>query len=139
MIIGSKYAQYVEQNAVNSVRVCRDMDINQWKLHFRIADYTILDMFEQSVNEALMLIGKAVHGELGRDEVNKVIKDRLGRVVKDRKRYWRIICDEGRAFLYYVDPLQLLVNGGVDLSKLKENHAAGLAILPVIIIPPKLP
>ncbi len=130
MILSSKYLKLIEENSLGSVGICKELSIKDWKLHMRIADYTILDSYESSVIQAIDYI-KNIDNSSKRKEI---INQRKSFYEKDRKRYWRILCDNpSKGFLYYLDPL-IIVDKNVDKlkNKLKIEHAFGLAILPVI-------
>ncbi len=127
LLLGESYLKGVENVASGVVRVCKEMDTNSWKLHLRIADYTILDLYEDCVNEALDVLE-------GRAGADAVLGGRRGKIERDKKRYWRISCETGAPFLYYVDVLDVAAKRGL-LSRLRADHAAGLAIVPVVHIP----
>ncbi len=80
------------------------LSVEDWKLHLRIADYTILDMYENAVSGALGIVeGCSAEG------LERTLNDRLESIRRDVRRYWRILCGEptARAFLYYVDNLRV--------------------------------
>ena len=131
LVLGSMFVGFVENLAVETVRVCGKLDVKQWKLHLRIADYTVFDFYEKSVLEAMQLISK--QRVLTEEELNSVLEARLKRIREDTKRYWRIKCSEGKPFLYYVDMLNVLKN---RIKQLSENHSAALSIIPVIHVAP---
>jgi len=130
LVVGRKYLDKLRSLSVEMVHVedPLKMDTNTWKLHLRIADYTILDFYEGCVEEAL----RVLRGEI---PAEKVIEDRRERIRKDVRRYWRIVKESGSPFLLYIDMLALLKD---HLEKLEEDHAAGLAIVPAVCIPPNM-
>ncbi len=142
IIVGKTYRASIEENAVSIVRVCRDkrMDLKQWKLHLRIADYTVLDFYEKNIEENLEVLSSIINGKVNPDNVKKIIEKRVERVKKDTKRYWRIKCSSGQPFLYYIDPLvkiiEAVAQNRLDPRELKLDYAAGLSIVPVIYVPP---
>ncbi len=131
LVLGSRFVGFVENLAVETVRVCGKLDVKQWKLHLRIADYTVLDFYEKSVLEAMELIRK--RHVLTEEELNSVLEARLKRIREDTRRYWRIKCSEGKPFLYYIDMLNVLKN---RVKQLSENHSAALSIIPVVHVAP---
>ncbi len=143
LLVGDTYRAGVEDNAIEVVRICKDkkMDVKQWKLHLRIADYTILDFYNKSVEESMKILEYVAKSNIDSKEVKDILDKRLDRVKKDTKRYWRIKCSEGKPFLYYIDPLKSIVegiiNGTIKPNELSLDYAAGLAIIPVVYIPPK--
>lgn len=129
LLIGERYLEGAAKLAVGSVKVCREMDTASWKLHLRIADYTVLDFYEKCVDEALSILEGA--------DPQPTLESRLERVKRDAKRYWRIACAEGRPFLLYIDNLKLAVETGI-YSRLEREAAATLSIIPVVLVPPGL-
>jgi len=130
MVLSSKYLKLIEENSLGSVGVCKELSIKDWKLHMRIADYTILDSYENSVIQAIEYI-KNINDSLKRKEI---ISQRKSFYEKDKKRYWRIQCNNpSKDFLYYLDPL-IIIDKNIDKlkNKLKIEYSFGLAILPVI-------
>jgi len=128
IIVGNTFLDEVRVLSVSNVRTCKELDLRSWKLHLRIADYVILDFYEQAVDEALAVIK-------GSADVSKVLEERARKILADMRRFWRIMCDEGKDFLLYVDNLRVATGRNV-LGKLDEDSAAALAIVPAVIIPP---
>lgn len=139
LVIGDTFRENIENNSIEIIKICKKMDVKSWKLHLRIADYTILDMYEENVNEALEIINKLKMKKVEINEVERIVKSRIARVKKDAKRYWRIKCDKGKPFLYYIDPLVKLIlkeiRGELDINRLSEEYAVSLTIIPAIYIP----
>ena len=133
IVIGNRYSGYLKEVSTDVVNVCKDMDTNSWKLHLRIADYTILDIYEASVGEVLNAIEKGVSREL----LEKISDGRRSVIEADKKRYWRIACDSGKPFLYYVDMVNIVLRYYV-YKDLVADHAACLSIVPVVMIPPNM-
>ncbi len=131
LVLGNKFIRFIEKLAVETVRVCGKLNVKQWKLHLRIADYTVLDFYEKSVLEAMQLIAKP-HVSLEK-ELNTILEIRLKRIREDTKRYWRIKCSEGTSFLYYIDMLNVLKN---RIKQLSENHSVALSIIPAVHVAP---
>lgn len=136
IIIGATYFEELRNLAVDAIYVCKDMDISSWKLHLRIADYTILDFYRECVDEILEVL-LSPNPRLRLELLTKVIERRRNRISKDKKRYWRISCDKGRPFLLYIDMANLIKKYEL-LGYLEVEHAAGLAIVPVVVIPHSL-
>ena len=132
--IGRRFEPQLSRLSVEVVRTCRELSVEDWKLHLRIADYTILDMYENAVSGALGIVeGCSAEG------LERTLNDRLEGIRRDVRRYWRILCGEptARAFLYYVDNLRLYLRG-CGLGELcgRSDIAAALAVVPVVSIPP---
>lgn len=128
LLIGDHYSRDVESLSFTTVYTCKELSVGDWKLHLRIADYTVLDFHERCVDEVLKALESGALSELGR-----IAESRLERMELDKKRYWRIKCDQGRPFLHYVDMLGASLRGGI--RELKPDYTAGLAIVPVVRIP----
>lgn len=123
LIVGRKLFESLLPLASGSITVCGELDLRSWKLHLRIADYTILDWYEECVDEALAVIR-------GSDPI-PILEKRVSRVKGDAKRYWRVRCEEGEPLLLYVDNLALALRAGI-LRGLEADTAAALAIVPVV-------
>jgi len=72
MVIGEKYAEALSEMSIEVVKTCREMSINDWKLHMRMADYTILDMYEFSIISALRVVKACSTSELKRVLVERM-------------------------------------------------------------------
>jgi len=128
IVVGTAFLEELRRLSVDRVLVCKEMDLESWRLHLRIADYVILDFYERAVDEALEAIK-------GRSDIGVLLGERAKRVSADKKRFWRIMCGEGREFLLYVDNLRIVAEKGL-MGKLDEDSAAALAIVPAVVIPP---
>uniref|UniRef100_A0A7J3X842 Uncharacterized protein n=1 Tax=Thermofilum pendens TaxID=2269 RepID=A0A7J3X842_THEPE len=127
LLVGSSYLDHLTRVAAGVVRACKEMGLQSWKLHLRIADYTALDFYEKCVDEALSAIEGA--------DPQPILEARARRVEKDAKRYWRIMCDSGEVFLVYVDNLSLAAQAGI-VRRVERDAAAALSIVPVVYVPP---
>ncbi|MDK6028189.1 hypothetical protein QPL79_02265 [Ignisphaera sp. 4213-co] len=133
MVIGSRYVEYVKRLSVDGISVCKDLDVNSWKLHMRIADYTILDFYEECINEILKIIEQGVSKQV----LEHIAILRKSRIEKDKKRYWRIACSDGNPLLYYIDMIDIILRYNA-YEEIVADQAAALAIVPVIIISQKI-
>lgn len=129
LVLSDKYLREVMRYSAGAVQVCKELDNKDWKLHLRIADYTILDSYEEMVEKSMVYI-RSISDAKTRE---KVLAERRAFAERDSRRYWRIACKEGSPFLIYLDPLliieKLLGEIGRDLS---EEHAAALALVPAV-------
>ncbi|MEM3981230.1 MAG: hypothetical protein QXQ34_02595 [Thermofilum sp.] len=123
LLIGEKLFESLIPLASGAVLTCKEMDKRLWKLHLRIADYTILDFYEECIDEALEVLAGS--------DPEPLLRNRLERVRRDAKRYWRVRCEEGRPLLLYVDNLALAARAG-NLENLDASCAPALAIVPVV-------
>jgi len=134
LVLTAKYLNDIDHMCIEKVKTCKELDDSSWKLHLRIADYTILDMYEKCIEENIKVLNLLKSNIV--EEVNNVLEERITRVKKDKKRYWRIACDSGMTFLYYVDLLRVFVDaireGRVNIRELVGDYAAALSIVPVV-------
>ncbi|MEM1596583.1 MAG: hypothetical protein QXS24_05475 [Desulfurococcaceae archaeon] len=136
ILIGEKYLDKLRDISIDAVFTCRELSVSDWKLHLRIADYTILDLYEWSINTARQAITYIKIKD--KENLSKILHERVERVERDKKRYWRIACSERRnLFLLYIDNLKLLIDRSTELiNMVNEDSIASLAIIPVVHIPP---
>ena len=127
ILVGESYREDLEKLAADVVKVCRELNVREWKLHLRIADYTVLDFYEEAVDEALRALEEP-------SLVERLLEERKERISTDKRRYWRISCEDGRPFLYYIDNLSVAHAYGVLRGE--RDWAAALAIIPVVYVPP---
>ena len=129
LLIGAEAADEARRYAVSIVNTKVDMGVKDWKLHLRIADYSVLDLYAWCTSHSKRLWE-------GYD-LNKFVDERRRAVQKDRRRYWRLERGEGegRPFLAYLDLAQYLIEDLDSLLRLpKEEAALGLAIIPAVLI-----
>ncbi len=124
-MLGDRRLSLLQSLASHVVYRCRRMDLRSWRLHMRIASYSILDMYADCLEEALDVIR-------GARALGEVLVERRSRVERDARRYWRISCTGGTPFLLYLD---LLALASGFIGRLVEDQAAGLAIVPVVYVP----
>lgn len=134
IVIGDTYLDELEKISVNTINTCRELNTNEWKLHLRIADYSILDMYEWSIENAKRVIN-ALRTSV---DITSEMAERTRRIEKDKKRYWRIMCNEDKQlFMLYVDMLKLILSREPGLLKdIDEDCIAVMSIIPVVRIPP---
>lgn len=127
LLIGEHYSRELESLSTGTVYTCKELSVRDWKLHLRIADYTVLDFYEGCVDEVLKTIDSGKAGGL-----EKIVESRQKRIETDKRRYWRVRCEHGRPFLHYVDLLGVALKHGI--RELKPEYSAGLAVVPVVRI-----
>lgn len=134
ILIGNAYLNQLLDVSLSAVYTCRDLSVNEWKLHLRIADYTILDMYEWSMETAKHTISVIKEGK----DASPILEERAHSIKEDKRRYWRISCEEeNRLFMLYVDVLRLLVEKAENvLREVNEDTLATLAVVPIVHIPP---
>ncbi|HDO19182.1 MAG TPA: hypothetical protein ENG74_00475 [Thermoplasmatales archaeon] len=113
---------------VAEIKTSKEMTDRDWKLHMRIADYSTLDFYVWSTENAISSIKEK--------RIDKAIKDRQMMVTRDTKRYWRICENDGRTVFAYLDPLKIIYDKGlVDVFvELDDDIAAALAIVVAIVV-----
>jgi len=130
LAIGTRVREALEKLSVAKIVTdVKSLDVQGWKLHLRIADYTILDFYEQCVTECMQLLSRGLEG------VEEILRNRVERIERDTKRYWRISKSSGEPFLLYIDMLRASIDV-LRKASFSENVAAALAIVPVVCIPP---
>jgi len=127
VVVGSRFAGEIERAATDKVLKCKEVDAKSWKLHLRIADYVVLDFYEEAVDEALEALR-------GRAELGELLERRARRISKDKRRFWRVACESGELFVAYFDNLAIASRGG-RLGLLSEDSAAALAIVAAVLVP----
>ena len=130
--LGKGSFEKLEPLKVEEVESKVELQDRDWKLHFRIADYTVLDFYQWSLENARRLWEKDVDLELLKHE-------RKERIKKDKRRYWRLQKGETSfPFLLYLDLAQLAAEHANFLRKLKrlppEEALAGMGIITAVIV-----
>jgi len=121
---------------VDEVLTDKELSDKDYKLHMRIADYTVLDFYLWSTSGAQEALALLAQGQ----DVEDILRERIERVTKDRRRYWRIISEEGKPFLLYLDLLPILTEkaGEDDVKALLKAHGhlapATLALVSAVVI-----
>jgi len=107
LALGPGAQKSLKELAVGEVSSRIEMGVKDWKLHLRIADYSVLDLYEWSTTQAQRLWQKDV-------DVEELISERVAAIKRDQKRYWRLQRGElePRTFLVYLDLIQSLHRAG---------------------------
>jgi len=134
LVLGENYINEIYSLLTDYINVEGPLDNRSWKLHLRIADYTILDFYNECVKEGFEAIELIRKGEFER--LGHYIDSRVKRIINDKRRYWRIMKKEGRLFLGYIDNMKLLYDALENFKdvKLHDDYAAFLGIIPVVFI-----
>jgi hypothetical protein len=130
LALGRGAVEELEKLSVARVESKLDLDNKGWKLHLRIADYTVLDLYQWSTKHA-SLLWKSREGA-------GFVEARKKRIEKDKKRYWRLASGDSRpwTFMHYLDLAGQLARSGAELRSLDESARAGLAIEAAVVIAP---
>ena len=98
LVIGRSLAEEVGKLAIHSVWSNTQLDASGWRLHLRIADYTVLDFYSKSVEESTSLWEE-------RFDPSAFVDKRAKAAQRDEKRYWRLKRGEEEPWLFmlYVD------------------------------------
>ncbi|MHC1590322.1 MAG: hypothetical protein ACXQTQ_05095 [Candidatus Hecatellaceae archaeon] len=132
--VGSWAAEALSKLAVGEVEARVKLDSGGWKLHFRIADYTVLDAYEKSVAEAEELWSLKV-------DLEDFKRRRSERVKREAKRYWRLLEgeEEGKPLILFFDLALLAAENPKlleDVRSLRVGEAAtGLALEAAVLVP----
>ncbi|RLE50240.1 MAG: hypothetical protein DRJ31_02130 [Candidatus Methanomethylicota archaeon] len=122
--LGREAEKMLKPLTIEDVKSKVKLDNPGWRLHLRIADYTVLDLYSWSVDHALNMWKEF--------SSRSFVEERMKRIKADKKRYWRLEKGdlEPWTFLYYVDLAQLIALKDLfnRVAKLGEDVAAGLAI-----------
>ena len=135
LALGPKSQAALESLATHKVTSRIDMKIQDWKLHLRIADYSILDLYEWSTTQAEKLWEANLN-------LNSIIHERLEKIRKDEKRYWRLQRGNRNPiiFLSYIDPVYMMHAKNVNIDFLRDYDkniaSACLAINVAVFIKP---
>jgi len=137
LILGRDCARELAPLVVDVVRVEKELTDKDYKLHMRIADYTVLDFYPWATASARQALLALAQG-LG---VTDILEERRRRIAQDRRRYWRVMSEGGRDFLLYLDLLPLLVERAGPkepralLQGREELVPATLAIISAVVVP----
>jgi len=118
-----------EDLKLSEVKTSKELTDKDWKLHMRIADYTVLDFYTWAVRQAFTRIKE------GKD-IGFILKERREKIEKDKKRYWRIIDEEGKPFLFYIDMLDIAHRTNLlgEILSLGEDAFAIFGIVAVVVV-----
>ncbi len=132
LVLSQSLLDILSKHSVETVYTCKELDNRDWKLHLRIADYTILDMYEYSVKRASNVLEALREG--AKPLLDELVSSAKSKCVADTKRYWRIKCDNGKVFMHYIDNLALYLESRAyeEQDLLDPDVAAGLAIVPAV-------
>jgi hypothetical protein len=130
--LGSAALAAVRPFAVDAAETTIALSDKDWRLHLRIADYTVLDLYQWSTDHAR---------RLWRDGANDLTQARRQRIAQDKRRYWRLQQGDGPTspFIFYLDLADRVAAGGslrTAIIRLPEDEAcAALAIVPAVAVP----
>jgi len=95
--------------SIDHIELKVKLKVKDWKLHLRIAAYTILGMYRQCIEDAKELWNLNV-------DLFKFIKNHSEIVGRDKKRYWRLSRGELPigVFLAYLDIAGLIVKKQIE-------------------------
>jgi len=112
IVLGRSSLRDLEPLVAAVVRAREALNERSWKLHARIADYTVLDMYEWATDNGLEVVKALAEGR----DPSELLSARRERVARDVKRYWRVAGEEGEAFVAYL-----------NLPEMLSRHAEGRA------------
>ena len=136
LILGQTSSADLGALIVDSVLVERELTDKEYKLHMRIADYTVLDFYLWATSRA----GEALSALAEGRDVSAILAEREERVKKDKRRYWRVMSEEGQPLILYLDFLPVLAEmaSAEDVASLLERYGAlmpaTLSIISAVVI-----
>jgi len=115
---------------IKTVKTPVNLDDRGWRLHMRIANYTTLDFYAWSTENALKALRE--------NHLIEALQERAQKAAEDEKRYWRLKPGEGkgRIFLAYLDPLKAVFNAGLkdEFLRLGDDVASVLGVVAALSI-----
>jgi len=126
IIAGEEGLGELKPYVVAEVKCSRELSDREWRLHFRIADYAVLDMAEWAIESTR----RAVEGIRSGGGLSEVVEERKARVQRDLRRYWRISEEEGRTVVAYIDLLAACRKLPLDL----EWATPALSVVAAVIV-----
>ena len=136
LILGHTSSADLGALIVDNVLVDRELTDKEYKLHMRIADYTVLDFYLWATSRAREAILALARGQ----DISAILAERKERVEKDKRRYWRVMSEEGRPLVLYLDFLPVLAErtSAEDVAFLLERYGslmpATLSLVSAIVI-----
>ena len=133
IVLGVKGCEALSKLAVETVESKTSLDDKGWRLHLRIADYTVLDFYQWSSSHAENLWLTSL-------DPREFTCERAERIVKDKKRYWRLERGDEKPwkFMYYVDLAQMAAGDEKLLRVVRRFDSkvlsAGLAIEAAVLV-----
>ena len=136
LVLGQGSCADLAPLVVDEVLVKRELTDKEYKLHMRIADYTVLDFYLWATSLAGEALGALARG----GDVRAMLAERRERIEKDKRRYWRVRAGEGRALVLYLDLLPVLAEraSAEEVASLVERYGdlmpATLSIVSAIVV-----
>jgi hypothetical protein len=115
---------------IGTVNTDKMLSVSDYKLHMRIVDYSILDMYALMTESSERAIIKILKGE----NVDDIITERISFVNNDIKRYWRISSSTGKPFILYLDPLKIVSNKAQNLKEIVNKFSLDETVIALSII-----
>jgi len=129
--LGSSLYGELQGLSIDEVHTKIELSDKEWRLHLRIADYSVLDLYRWSTEQAKYLWQGKLTG---------FAQARRERIIRDKRRYWRLQQGDNipQPFLCYVDLAQIIA---LNPSLVKEivslpqaEVCAGLAIIAAVVV-----
>lgn len=128
IVLGEKSINGLRQLIVSSVRTSKTLNDKDYKLHMRIVDYTTLDFYSWATETAK----ETIETFLSNENWKKLLNERLEKIEKDKRRYWRIVSESGKEVVLYFDLLPFLLRK-VDKSSLESLYREFREIIPATL------
>ena len=135
LALGSRAQERLKSIAVHEVYTKTSMGLKDWKLHLRIADYSVLDLYEWSTLQAQKIWEPDV-------DIKKLLEERTKAIKRDEKRYWRLQRGdlEPKLFMVYLDLLQRISRSEEAMNNVKSFSpnlaSACMAVVVAVMVSP---
>ena len=130
ILVSETLVPHLERLSIETLRVDpAELTTGSVKLHMRIADYTILDMYTRNLELLETLWRREVEPKVFAEHRRALARE-------DLRRYWRLKKGD-RLFLAYADLVNALANTGAlrkILAKPFEEIGAALALVPTVVL-----
>ncbi|HEX77200.1 MAG TPA: hypothetical protein G4O03_02150 [Dehalococcoidia bacterium] len=129
--LGSSLYGELQGLSIDEVQTKVELGDREWRLHLRIADYSVLDLYRWSTEQAR---------HLWRGELNGFAEARRERIHRDKRRYWRLQRGDSapKPFLCYLDLAQTIALDPALLERIvslpEAEVCAGLAIVTAVVV-----
>ncbi|RLF20368.1 MAG: hypothetical protein DRN15_09200 [Thermoprotei archaeon] len=132
IVIGSRSLEDLKDFLIDMVRTREELKDHEIKLHLRIVDYSVLDMYSWSTTNAEEILKAYIK----REPYEKYLRKRKDKIRADKRRFWRIVEEEGEPTIIYLDILPLMLRRlkRESIGEIMKRHGKIIsAILGVIV------
>lgn len=131
----------LEPLVIKVVRAEKPLNMASFKLHLRIAGYTIIDVYVEEALKGYEVVEKLVRGTLSAEEAEEFVKHRVTLAEQDTRRYWRVSSATGTPVIAYLDLASALAKShaklrGINLRLDKDWAPLALSVVTAIAFKP---